>query len=195
MFSSFIVIPQFVEMPVRAGYGFHASVTQAGLFLLPSTAGMLLVSPLAGRLAHTVGSRVPLMAGALLTMACFTLLAAAHSERWEIYLATLILGAGIGLAFAAMANLIVEAVPPGQTGVATGMNTIMRSIGGAIGGQVAASILAATLMASGLPAERGFTIAFAISAVALFLSFLAALAVPRLRREEAVAVAAAGSRG
>jgi MFS family permease len=139
---------------------------------------MLAVSPLAGRIAHSVGSRVALMAGALLTMVCFILLAAAHSERWEIYLASLFLGAGIGLAFAALANQIVEAVPPGQTGVATGMNTIMRTIGGAIGGQVAASILSATATASGMPAERGFTVAFAISAGALFVSFLAAFAVP-----------------
>jgi EmrB/QacA subfamily drug resistance transporter len=178
MYGSFILIPQFVETPANAGYGFHASVTQAGLFLVPSTAGMLAVSPLAGRIAHSVGSRVALMAGALLTMVCFILLAAAHSERWEIYLASLFLGAGIGLAFAALANLIVEAVPPGQTGVATGMNTIMRTIGGAIGGQVAASILSATATASGMPAERGFTVAFAISAGALFVSFLAAFAVP-----------------
>jgi EmrB/QacA subfamily drug resistance transporter len=179
MYGSFILIPQFVETPARAGYGFAASVTQAGLFLVPSTAGMLAVSPLAGRIAHGVGSRVALMAGALLTMLCFVLLAAAHTQRWEIYLASLLLGAGIGLAFAAMANLIVEAVPPGQTGVATGMNTIMRTIGGAVGGQVAASVIAATVVAGDLPAERGFTIAFSISAGALFVSFLSALAVPR----------------
>src|SRR5205823_3021227 len=182
MYGSFILIPQFVEEPASAGYGFHASVTQAGLFLVPSTAGMLAVSPLAGRLAHSVGSRVALMAGTLLTMVCFVLLAAAHTQRFEIYLASLFLGAGIGLAFAALANLIVEAVPAEQTGVATGMNTIMRTIGGAIGAQVAASIIAATVGASGLPAERGFTIAFAISAGALLVSFFAALAVPPKRR-------------
>jgi MFS family permease len=168
-----------VEAPANAGYGFHASVTQAGLFLVPSTLGMLAVSPLAGRIAHSVGSRVALMAGALLTMVCFTLLAAAHTQRWEIYLASVFLGAGIGLAFAALANLIVEAVPPGQTGVATGMNTIMRTIGGAVGGQVVASIIAATVEPSGIPAERGFTLAFAIAAGALFVSFLSALLVPR----------------
>jgi EmrB/QacA subfamily drug resistance transporter len=182
MYGSFITIPQFVETPASAGYGFHASVSQAGLFLVPSTIGMLAVSPFAGRIAHGVGSRVALMAGALLTMVCFVLLAAAHSMRWEIYLASIFLGAGIGLAFAALANLIVEAVPPEQTGVATGMNTIMRTIGGAIGGQVAASIIAATAVAGGLPKESGFTIAFAIAAGALFVSFLSALAVPRRPR-------------
>ncbi|HKN93640.1 MAG TPA: MFS transporter [Thermoleophilaceae bacterium] len=196
MYGSFITIPQFVEAPAGAGYGFHASVTQAGLFLVPSTAGMLAVSPLAGRIAHSVGSRVALMAGALLTMVCFVLLAAANTHRWEIYLASFFLGAGIGLAFAALANLIVEAVPPEQTGVATGMNTIMRTIGGAIGGQVAASLISAYLEASGVPAERGFTLAFAIAAGALFVSFLSALAVPGKPRGPRITAepATAGSR-
>ena len=38
MYSSFMLIPQFVEPPTSTGYGFGATVTQAGLFLLPSTA-------------------------------------------------------------------------------------------------------------------------------------------------------------
>ena len=56
----------------------------------------------------------------------------------------MLIGIGIGLAFAAMANLVVEAVRQDQTGVATGINTIMRSIGGSIGAQVAAAISPAT---------------------------------------------------
>ena len=85
------------------------------------------------------------------------------------------MGVGIGLSFASMANLIVEAVPQTQTGVATGMNTIMRTIGGSIGGQIAASIVAATCSAALPPGESGFTMAFAISAVAVLVAFLAAL--------------------
>ena len=46
---------------------------------------------------------------------------------------TAVLGIGFGLAFAAMANLIVAAVPPEQTGVASGMNANIRTIGGSIG--------------------------------------------------------------
>jgi hypothetical protein len=48
-----------------------------------------------------------------------------------------LLGIGIGLAFAAMANLIVEAVPPDRPACATGVNTITRTIGGTFGGLVA----------------------------------------------------------
>ena len=181
MFSSFILIPQFVELPRSSGFGFGASVTEAGLFLLPMTLGMLIVSPLAGRLSNTVGSRVPLLLGVVATTVSFALLALLHSERWEIYLASALTGIGIGFAFSSMANLIVEAVRPDETGVATGMNTVMRSIGGSIGAQVGASILAANTVA-GRPAERGFTLAFGLAAAALLVSLIAALAVPAPRR-------------
>ncbi len=179
MYSSFILIPQFTEMPLAAGFGFHASITQAGLFLLPATVMMLIVSPLAGRMANRVGSRVPLILGSLATCAAFTFLAAAHSERWELYVGTALLGVGIGLAFASLGNLIVEAVPPEQTGVATGMNTVMRTLGGAVGAQIGASVIAGTVVGSAFPTEHGFTLAFILAAAACGLAALASLAVPR----------------
>ena len=182
MYSSFILLPEFTEMPRAAGYGFHASVTQAGLFLLPSTVAMLVVSPLAGRLAGRVGSRVPLILGSITTSVSFAWLAVAHSHPWEIYVGSALLGAGIGLAFASLANLIVEAVRPDQTGVATGMNTVMRSIGGSVGSQIVASIIAGTVVGTALPTEHGFTIAFSVAAVACGLAALASLAVPRPTR-------------
>ena len=54
---------------------------------------------------------------------------------------------GIGLAFAAMPNLIVEAVPPEQTGQATGFNTLVRSVGASLGSQVTAAVLAGSVVA------------------------------------------------
>jgi MFS family permease len=146
--------------------------------MVPATVGMLIAGPVSGRLSTTVGSKVPLLLGSLISCVSFATLAFAHQSSWEIYLAMLVLGIGIGFAFASMANLIVEAVSPHQTGVATGMNTIVRTIGGAIGSQVSAGIVTATLAVSGLPSETGFTIAFAASAGALGVAFFVSLLVP-----------------
>jgi EmrB/QacA subfamily drug resistance transporter len=181
MFASFVLVPEFVEMPASTGYGFGWSVTQAGLSMLPSTLGMLLAGPFAGRLSATVGSRRPLQIGAVVSCLAFVILTVAHGESWQIYLAMLIMGIGIGFAFASMANLIVEAVSPAQTGVATGMNTIVRSIGGAIGAQVSAVIIAATVGASGFPTEGGFTAAFATAAAMLAVGAAVAFRIPRSR--------------
>jgi EmrB/QacA subfamily drug resistance transporter len=178
MFASFFLIPQLVELPESTGYGFGASITQAGLFLLPATVAMLLFSFVAGRLTSTFGPKLPLVLGAAAAAASFVMLAVAHSERWEIYAATALQGAGLGLAFSAMANLIVAAVRREQTGVATAMNTIMRTIGGSIGSTVAAVILTSSLTAGGIPKEHSFTVAFVVVAIALVAAVVAALAVP-----------------
>src|SRR5947209_10234357 len=50
MYASFLLLPEYVETPTRAGYGFGSSVTGAGLFLAPSTLAMLLAGAQTGRL-------------------------------------------------------------------------------------------------------------------------------------------------
>ena len=181
MYSSFILLPQFVETPTRAGYGFGASVTQAGLFLVPTTVAMLVLGSQTGRLEKLFGSKPPLLAGAVLALLSFTLLAVARDEKWEIYLASALLGGGIGLAFAAMANLIIENVGPEQTGVATGMNTVTRTVGGGFGGAAVASVIAGTVGSNGFPTQHGYTGAFALCAIALGCGVVVGLAIPQRR--------------
>lgn len=79
-----------------------------------------------------------------------------------------------------MPNLIVATVTPAQTGVALGMNTVTRWVGGAFGSQMAISVLAAHPGPGGFPADRGFTEAFAITAVVL----AAAVAASAIRRRQ-----------
>jgi EmrB/QacA subfamily drug resistance transporter len=179
MFGSFVLVPQFVQTPARTGYGFGASVTESGLFLLPSALLMLFAGPLSGRLGARYGSRVPLALGALSSGLSYAWLAAFHSARIDIYLSSVLLGLGVGLALAAMANLVVEAVPPDVTGVASAINAIMRTIGGAIGAQVAAAIVSGALSEGAqYPAESGFTGAFAMSAAASAVALLVCFAIP-----------------
>ncbi|MGH2846945.1 MAG: MFS transporter [Thermoleophilaceae bacterium] len=178
MFGSFILIPQLVQLPESTGFGLGATVTQAGLFLVPSSFAMLFAGPFAGWLGGRVGAKLPLLIGTAVAATAFATLAIEHG-RLAIYVCTTLMGLGIGFSFASMANLIVAAVPQGQTGVATGMNTIMRTIGGSVGGQIAASIVAGHMvLASGLPDESGFTLAFAVSAAGVALAFLATLRIP-----------------
>jgi EmrB/QacA subfamily drug resistance transporter len=185
MYASFILLPQFVEAPKRAGYGFDASVTQAGLFLVPTTLAMLIVGAQTGRLEKLFGSKPPLLAGGVLALIAFVILAFARAAGWEIYLASAFLGSGIGLAFAAMANLIIENVGPEQTGVATGMNTVTRTVGGGFGGAATASILAGTVGAGGYPSAHAYTAAFGLCAAALAVGAVAGLGIPQRRPEQA----------
>ena len=104
----------------------------------------------------------------------------------------MLLGAGIGLAFAAMVNLIIENVGPTETGIATGMNTVTRTVGGAFGGAATASILAGTVGATGYPTPTGSRSRSPSCAVALALGVVVGLAIPQRRPERAFAPHEAG---
>ena len=178
MYSSFVLLPELVQEPVSSG-GFGASVTVAGLFLLPATIAIVVVGQMAGLLERRIGSRGSLIGGALFALACYVLLVADRSQELEIYVAAGLLGIGIGLSFSAMANLIVQNVSQEQTGVATGMNAVTRTLGGAFGGQLAATLLASNLGAGGLPTSSGFTLSFLMCLIALAAALGFAVAVPR----------------
>ncbi len=177
LYASFIVFPQFAQLPKSTGFGFGASVVVSGLYLLPSTIFMTILGLRAGAISARFGSRAALLAGILFATASFMLLALAHEHPYELLLAAALLGIGVGLAFAALGNLIVQAVPSHQTGVASGMNTVMRTLGGALGGQLSATFIAGN-MAHGLPTVTGFTETFLMATGFLLLCFVAGLLIP-----------------
>src|SRR5207245_2062704 len=57
MYSSFIIFPQFAQLPKSTGFGFGASVVVSGLYLLPSTLAMVAVGMAAGAIARRFGSK------------------------------------------------------------------------------------------------------------------------------------------
>jgi EmrB/QacA subfamily drug resistance transporter len=181
MYATFAFLPEFVQTPAAAGYGFGASITKSGLMLLPSAITMFVTGMFVGPLVRRLGGKALVIAGCLIGCAAMSILAFAHHYQWEIYLASAILGIGFGLAFSAMSALIVAAVPPAQTGVATGMNANIRTIGGSIGAAVMASIVTSRLEPSGLPREIGYTTGFAVMAGGLVLAAVAGLLIPAVR--------------
>ncbi|MEV4420620.1 MFS transporter [Patulibacter sp. NPDC049589] len=192
LYTSFILIPQFVQEDASTGYGFGSSVTAAGLFLLPSTIAMLLVGQFTGVIERRFGARASLLVGCAVTAVAYGLLAFAHGSHWEVYLASALIGVGLGLSFAALANLIVVAVRQDQTGIATGMNTVMRTIGGALGAQLAGTLLAGGVLAStGSPSEGSYQAGFLMCAGALAVAVVISVAIPGRGRTPVAAPVAA----
>jgi EmrB/QacA subfamily drug resistance transporter len=179
MFGSFIVIPQLAEAPKSTGYGFGVTATQAGLLIVPGALTMLVAGPLSGVLGNRFGSKIPLALGCLLSAAGLLLIGLAHGSEAEVVIFTVVTFAGIGLAFAAMPNLIVDAVPQEKTGEATGFNALVRSVGSSLGSQVSAAILAGSIAASGgLPTDTSFQTAFSVSAAVALVAGATALLIP-----------------
>ena len=189
LYSAFIFVPEFVQTPSSTGYGFGASITESGFFLLPLTVLMFIFGLLSGRLVRRIGSRAILIIGSTISIASFVMLAAAHNQPWEIYVAMALVGTGFGIAFSAMSILIVNAVPPEQTGVASGMNANIRTIGGAIGAGIMASIITSGQTTHGFPKESGYTLGFTVLAVVSVLAVVASILVPPYRRVSTAAQA------
>jgi EmrB/QacA subfamily drug resistance transporter len=183
MYFGFAFIPQFLQTPELTGYGLGASVTVAGLVLLPQSGAVFVTGLSSGRLVARVGSKLMLIAGALCCSLGFGLFAVLNDSLWEVALIGILTGVGFGLAFSAMANLVVAAVPASQTGVASGMNANIRTVGGAIGTALLASVVTADLQATGYPAESNYITAFLLASGALLVAGLAGLLVPAVRRD------------
>jgi MFS family permease len=178
MYSSFIVLPQYAQLPKSTGFGFGASVVVSGLYLLPSTIGMTVLGIYAGPIARRFGSRTALISGTVFTTLAFGLLAIQHDHPLDLLVAAGLMGIGIGLSFAALGNLVVQAVTSAQTGVASGMNTVMRTLGGALGGQLSATFIAGHTIGK-YPAVTGFSQTFVMATGFLIVCLLAGVLVPR----------------
>jgi predicted MFS family arabinose efflux permease len=183
MYGAFILVIQFVQTPGQAGYGFGSDALGAGLTLLPMTAGTLLAAGAVSMLIRRVGPKWPMVIGTVVATATFAFLLAFHAEHWHFYVATGLLGLGLGLAFGAIPTLLNSGVTPEQTSVANSVNQTLRSIGGSIGTAVASAILAANLLPRlPLPTAGAYTTAFAVSGAICVLAVVAAVFVPYRHR-------------
>ena len=183
MFASFGFLPQFLQTPPEAGYGFGASISESGQLLVPSAIASFVVGFCTARLVQAVGARAVIVTGALLTGGAFLSIALWHDATWQLYAATTVQGVGSGLVFSSLAGVVVMSVPAEQTGVASGMNANIHTIGGSVGSAVMAGIVTSHLGATGLPAEVGYTVGFAVLGCGMLLAAVGAAFVPDTRRQ------------
>lgn len=192
LYATWVLLPTFFQLPANlpdrlrplADYGFGTSVTVAGLWMLPTSCAIIVAGPVGGLLGRRFGARLPLAAGmVLLAVGCMGI-ALWHGSPLPVAGSFLVAGLGIGFSFAAMPRLIVGAVAPTETAVATGMNNVIRTVGGVIGAQVAAVLVAAHHVGgTEVPGERGFQIAFWVSVAGALVgagtAFLISARTPR----------------
>jgi MFS family permease len=198
MYASFALLSDFTQTPSAVGYGFGATVLHAGILLLPSAIGSFLGAPIGARLIGSFGPKVPMVAGGLLAGLALLSLAPWHGAQMDVYVASGVMGLGIGLAYAAMPAFINSAVPVEQSGVANGMNAVLRTVGGAVGTAVATAILTGNVIPPALlahtplaghelPTASAYHTAFIVSGILA----LGAAVVPLLLRVRKGAGAAA----
>jgi EmrB/QacA subfamily drug resistance transporter len=142
----------FFAQYLQAGLG--EDPLTAGLRMLPWTATLFLVAPVAGALVNRLGERLLVMAGLAAQAAGFAWMAEAVGHGYPAMVPAMVLaGVGVSTAMPAVQTATVGAVPPSAIGKASGVYNAMRQLGGAFG----IAILSAVFTAHG-----GFTSVAAI---------------------------------
>lgn len=182
MFGMSLIPTQILMAPAASGYGLDLSMIQAGLVLAPAGLVMFFFSPVSARISAAYGPRVTLAVGGAVLAAGYIFMLVFRSSVWEILIATMIVGAGIGIAYAAMPALIMGAVPITETAAANGLNSLMRAVGTSMSSAVVSVVLAdMTIEMAGahLPSPEGFDITIGISIAAAVATFLFTALIPR----------------
>jgi MFS family permease len=151
----------------------------AGLRLLPWTATLFFVAPVAGALVDRHGERPFLVGGLALQAAGFAYIALADPEYLAMVPALMVAGAGISMALPATINAVVGAVAPPDIGKASGVISTLRELGGVFGIAITVAVFAG---AGGYASfEGGFERAMLVAAGLSLAGAAAGLALPSRR--------------
>jgi MFS family permease len=182
-----LVLPQLLQLPKATGYGLGQSMVVAGLCVAPLGLTMMFTAPVYARLSARFGPKVTLIIGLMIIAIGYGGGLGLMDAAWQTIVTSVILGAGIGLAYSSLPALIVGAVPASETGAANGLNTLMRSIGTSVSSAVIGMVLANTAHTVGgvaIPTMHGFHVSFLIATAAVAVGLLLALFLPKAARPD-----------
>jgi MFS family permease len=187
LFASNVVYPQLLELPVATGAGFGLSLLVASLIVMPSGIVMMVLSPVAGRIAMRTGPKLLLLLGAISLIAAYGFTLLLSSEVWHILVANILIGAGIGFGYASMPMLIMRSVPQSETGASNGLNALFRSLGTSTAAAVIGAVLASSSVdfeGIPVPTSTGFTLSLILGGAAALVALVVGLFIPAQRAPE-----------
>jgi EmrB/QacA subfamily drug resistance transporter len=132
---SFAMLAQFFFMALYMQNILHFSALGAGVRFLPSTLMIVVIAPIAGRMADKIGPKPLMIAGlSLLALSLFLQTGIDDNSGYGALLpAFMILGAGIALTMSPMSTAAMNAVEVTKAGVASGVLSMSRMVGGSLG--------------------------------------------------------------
>jgi MFS family permease len=191
----------FVSLYLQRVLGY--SPLKTGLAFLPMTLMIIAGSTVASRITARVGVKPLLVIGMTLQAAgllLFTGVSATGSYESNVLAPSLLVAAGMGIAFVPVTIAAVAGVSPAEAGLASGLVNTSRLMGGALGLAILATIATertAALVGSGdgmhAALTAGFSRAFEIGAGFAVAGALVALFALRLERREAPSTAVAAA--
>jgi MFS family permease len=189
MMAQSIVVPQLLELPSATGYGLGQTILEAGLWMAPAGLMMMVFAPVSSNLMRRTGAKHTLMIGGTVLGAGYVVAPALMGAPWQLLIASCVAAAGVGIGYAAMPTLILDAAPAREAASAVGVNALMRSVGTTLAAAVMATMLTSSTTTLGgflLPSQGAFQACFVVGAVAAFVGVAIAATIPRRRGGDAV---------
>jgi EmrB/QacA subfamily drug resistance transporter len=117
----------------------------AAVAALPSTALIIVVSPVASRMTLRYGPRIPLVSGLLSCAAALFLLSffGAGARYFQYFPALPLMGIGMGLTYTPVTIMMMTRVPIERAGQASSATNLSREVGGVAGIAVLSSLISA----------------------------------------------------
>lgn len=182
MYGTSLICTQIFMSPEASGYGMDLTMVEAGLLLAPGGLMMFVFSRVGAKISAVKGPRVALLAGAVVITLGYAWGLAMHADAYAVMLCTILVSAGIGMAYAAMPALIMGAVPVSETAAANGLNALMRSLGMTSSAAVLSAVLSAsTIVVAGhtMPSSHAITLGFTVCLVAAVVSMVVGWLIPK----------------
>ncbi|WP_239459963.1 MFS transporter [Nocardioides daejeonensis] len=186
MYGTSLICTQILMAPPDSGYGLDLTMVETGLALAPGGIVMFFCSRLGARISAMRGPRTSLLVGAVIIACGYAVGLITHEYLASIIACSVLVSGGIGIAYAAMPALIMDAVPVSETAAANGLNALMRSLGTTSSAAVLSAVLSATTLVVGghvVPTGSAITAAFAVCLGAAVVSLGFGGLVPRRSAE------------
>lgn len=179
MFASLFGAVFFLAQFLQVGQG--SGPLEAGVKLLPWTATLFFVAPVAGALTDKYGGKALLVGGLLMQavgMGWFALIASPEVAYGALVPPLIVAGCGVSMAMAPAQSSVMASVS--AVGKAAGANSMLRELGGVFGIAVLVAVFAATgSYASPDTFVDGFGPALATTAALSLAGAISGLWLPR----------------
>jgi MFS family permease len=153
---------------------------QTGLMLTPATAGILITSAAAGRLARRRAQRTLIIAGFAATVAGMALLLGLvrkDSGIASFVPGLLLMGGGVGVMLTSSVNVVQSSFSDADQGDISGLSRSVSNLGSSLGTALAGS----ALVAAKLPAGKPFATSLGVLLACAVVGLLTAIGIPRTR--------------
>jgi EmrB/QacA subfamily drug resistance transporter len=135
LYFLFFTVPTLLQAPSPAGFGM--TIFDSGLILLPAAVLSMLMAPVGAKITLVRGPKVSIIVGSFVLLIAYVFLLFLRTNILYIITGASILGAGLGMVFVGIINILLLSVSPEKAGEATGMNVVFRNVGTAIAPAVA----------------------------------------------------------